>query len=128
MAMPRNRCILVVPPGSPPAPLPIFGLHLAERPVLAFMRAGVGDFLIAGDTESTNRISDILDSGRCHDARVRVVGSRESLLPILERDEACFVARTDTLYDRRLVERFVEATRSTANTVAAVSASNVTAV
>jgi CDP-L-myo-inositol myo-inositolphosphotransferase len=120
MAMPRNRCILVVPPGSPPAPLPIFGLHLVERTVLAFMRAGVSDFLVAGDTESTKRIVDILDSGRCCDARVRAVGSRESLLPILERDEACFVARTDTLYDRRLVERFVEATRSTANTVAAV--------
>ena len=55
MAMPRNRCILVVPPGSPPAALPIFGLHLVERTVLAFMRAGVSDFLVAGDSESTKR-------------------------------------------------------------------------
>ncbi len=92
MAMSRNRCILVAPPGSPPAQPTIFGLHLVERTVMAFMRAGVSDFLVVGDTESTQRIIEILGSGRCRDARVRPVGSRESLLPILERDEAGFVA------------------------------------
>jgi len=116
----RSRCILVVPPGSPPAPLPILGLHLVERTALAFMRAGIGDFVVSGDGESAKRIVEILDSGRCRGARVRAVGSRESLIPILELDEACFVARTDYLYDRRLVARFVEDTRAAVNSVAAV--------
>ena len=120
MATSRNRCILVAPPGSPPAQPTIFGLHLVERTVLAFMRAGVSDFLVAGDTESTKRIIEILGSGRCRDARVRPVGSRESLLPVLERNEVCLVARSDYLYDRRLVAHFVEATHSAFNTVAAV--------
>jgi CDP-L-myo-inositol myo-inositolphosphotransferase len=120
MAMPRSRCILVVPPGTPADPLPVFGLHLVERTVLAFLRAGIRDFLVCGDTRAAKRICDVLDAGRCHDARVRMLGSRESLVPVLERDEACYVARTDYLYDRRLVARFVEATRSAVNTVAAV--------
>ena len=51
---------------------------------------------------------------------MRVVEPESSLLPVLEREEPCFVARADHLYDRRLVARFVAETRDSSATVVAV--------
>jgi CDP-L-myo-inositol myo-inositolphosphotransferase len=95
-------------------------LRLVERTVLAFLRAGVREFLLTGDTGISRRIAETLSGGRCRTARVRVMEPEESLLPILERDEACFLARADHFYDRRLVARFVEENRHASATVVAV--------
>jgi CDP-L-myo-inositol myo-inositolphosphotransferase len=95
-------------------------LRLVERTVLAFLRAGVREFLLTGDTGIARRIAETLSGGRCRTARVRVMEPEESLLPILERDEACFLARADHFYDRRLVARFVEENRHASATVVAV--------
>ncbi|MDJ0850503.1 MAG: CDP-alcohol phosphatidyltransferase family protein [Myxococcota bacterium] len=116
----RESCILFAPPGSSPAGSPLFGLHLAERTVLAFLRAGVRRFFLTGDADAVKGLAALLATGRCREARVQVLAPHHSLVPILEREEACFVARTDYLYDRRLVARFVEGTRSASSNVAAV--------
>lgn len=120
MDRPRERCILFAPAGSSAAGPPIFGLHLVERTVLAFVRAGISHFALTGEREAVKEIAQLLRSGRCREARVRVLARHESLLPVLEAEDACFVARTDYLYDRRLIARFVEDTRAAATTVAAV--------
>ncbi len=116
----REICILFAPPGSGSVGPPLFGLHLAERTVLAFQRAGVRRFLLTGDADAVKALGPLLASGRCREARVQVLAPHHSLVPILEREEACFVARTDYLYDRRLVARFVDGTRSASSNVAAV--------
>lgn len=116
----REHCILLVPPGCGPLGPPLFGLHLVERTVLAFLRAGVRHFVLTGASEAVGEVARLLAAGRCREARLRVLAPHESLVPLLERDEACFVARSDYLYDRRLVFRFVEETRGAASTVAAV--------
>lgn len=116
----RRHCLLFTPPGSGPVGPPLFGLHLVERTVLAFLRAGVRSFVLTGDEKAADEIERVLAAGRCRKVSVRVLAPHQSLLPLLERDEACFVARTDYLYDRRLVARFVEETRSAAATVASV--------
>lgn len=116
----RDHCILFVPAGSRPSAVPVFGLQLVERTVLGFLRVGVRDFLVAGEPGAAGEIATTLASGRCRAARVRVAGSPESLRSALEGEGACFIVRTDTLYDRRLIARFVEQTRGAAATVAAV--------
>lgn len=116
----RDRCILFAPPGSAPAGPPLFGLHIVERTLLAFLRAGVQDFVLTGDPEVVKEIAPLLGCGRCRGARLRILAPHESLLPVLEGDDASFVARTDYLYDRRLIARFIEETRGAAATVAAV--------
>src|SRR3990172_10176076 len=120
MARSRERCVLFAPPGAALAGRPVFGLQLVERTVLAFLRAGVRDFAIAGDPEVAAQVAAILAAGRCREARVRLLAPHESLLPLLEGDEARFVVRTDTLYDRRLIARFVEETRRAPAAVVAV--------
>lgn len=120
----RRRCILFAPAGAAappsPEPAPSFGLHLVERTVLAFRRAGVRDFLVTGNPAAARRVVTILEQGRCRDARVQALPAGDSLVPILQREEACFVARTDSLYDRRLVARFVHEVREASATVVAV--------
>ena len=120
MESPRQRCILFAPAEHAPASgPPVFGLQLAERTVLAFLRAGVREFLLVGDPEAGRQIAETLASRRFREARVRVLEPESSLLPVLEREEACFVARADHLYDRRLVARFVAETRNASATVVA---------
>ena len=121
MEAPRERCILFVPADQASAGgAPIFGLQLAERTVLAFLRAGVRDFLLVGEPETAQQIAGTLASRRLRQARVRVLESGSSLLPVLEREEACLLARSDHLYDRRLIARFVAETRGSSATVVAV--------
>jgi CDP-L-myo-inositol myo-inositolphosphotransferase len=110
-----------VPPEHAPASgPPIFGLQLVERTVLAFLRAGVREFILVGEPKVARQIAETLATRRCREARVRVLERESSLLPVLEREEPCFVARADHLYDRRLVARFVAETRDSSATVVAV--------
>jgi CDP-L-myo-inositol myo-inositolphosphotransferase len=118
--MSRERCLLFAPPDAAPARRPVFGLQLVERTVLAFLRAGVRDFVITGDPEAAAQVAASLAAGRCREAKLRLLAPHESLVPVLEGDAARFVVRTDYLYDRRLIARFVEETRSAPATVAAV--------
>jgi len=117
----RQRCILFAPAEHAPASAPpILGLHLVERTALAFLRAGVREFLLVGDPAATRWIAETLASRRFREARIRVVEPESSLLPLLEREEPCFLARADHLYDRRLIARFVAETRDASTTVVAV--------
>ena len=88
MEAPRLRCILFAPAEYVPASsAPIFGLHVVERTVLAFLRAGVREFLVVGDPEGARWIAGTLASRRFGEARVRVLNPESSLLPVLEREE-----------------------------------------
>jgi CDP-L-myo-inositol myo-inositolphosphotransferase len=119
--MAREHCVLFVPEGAGGASLsPLFGLRLVERTALAFLRAGVRDFVVAGHAAGARQVAKRLGEGRLAGVRVRALGAEESLVPLPTADEACFVARADVLYDRRLVARFVEETRGAEGTVAAV--------
>ena len=121
MDHPRQRCILFAPRRCDGADaLLLFGLHLVERTVLAFLRAGVREFVVAGDPDSAQRVAAIVRAGRCREARLRILRPQDSLVPLLEGDASWFVARTDTLYDRRLIARFVATTRAADATEAAV--------
>lgn len=119
MAETERRCLLFAPAGAARASAPLFGLHAVERTVLAFQRAGVREFVVAGDDAAATGIAAVLASGRCRGARVRVVRGDEPLAPTLGGGGA-FVARADTLYDRRLVARFVDETAGADTTVVAV--------
>jgi CDP-L-myo-inositol myo-inositolphosphotransferase len=119
--MTADRCVLFVPDGAGAAALtPLFGLRLVERTVLAFLRAGVREFVVTGPGEGAREVATRLAEGRLAGIRVRTLAAEESLVPLASSDEACFVARADVLYDRRLVARLVEETRGAEGTVAAV--------
>jgi len=105
----RRRCVLVAEGAHSSPEVPVFGLRPVERTVLAFLRAGVGEFLVAGEPESARRLAEILRQGPCRRARVRVV---EALGPAIRTGETLFLARADCHYDRRLITRFVEETRA----------------
>ena len=121
MAAADERCVLWAPPGSQPeAVAPVFGLHLVERVVLAFRAAGIRRFVLAGDPDACRWIDERLGAGRVRGVDVSVVANVEAVAAELDRSAACWVARTDCVYDRRLVTRFVDETRRAAGTVAAV--------
>jgi CDP-L-myo-inositol myo-inositolphosphotransferase len=88
-----------------------------ERTVLAFLRAGVREFLVTGDPDAAKWVCDTLRDGPCRRARVRAV---EELASALSAGEPVFLARSDCHYDRRLIARFVDETRSQAETRIAV--------
>jgi CDP-L-myo-inositol myo-inositolphosphotransferase len=113
---PALRCVLLVPGGGPALRTPLFGLLPVERTVLAFLRAGVREFVLAGDAVRATALSGVLRGGRCRDARVRVAPRRGPWLP----DARFLVARADTHYDRRLVSRFVESAAAGCGPAAAV--------
>ena len=120
MEAPRLRCILFAPADHATASSPpVFGMHVVERTALAFLRAGVREFLVVGDLEGARWIAGTLASRRLREAQVRVLSPEDSLLPVLEREEPCFLARADYLYDRRLVARFVAETGDASATVVA---------
>lgn len=119
MAEPEPRCLLFAPRGAAAASAPLFGLHAVERTVLAFQRAGVREFVVTGDDAAAGGIAAVLASGRCRGARVRTVRGDEPLATVLGH-EGAWVARADTLYDRRLIARFVEEAAETEATVVAV--------
>ncbi len=116
----RERCILFAPAGTPAVNPVLFGLSPVERTVLAFLRAGVREFVVTGDPEAAAFTARMLGEGRARAAQVRTVRAGEPLGLALGPDEGAFVARADVLYDRRLVTRFVEETSGAATTVVAV--------
>lgn len=118
MGQPRERrCVLYAPRELGASCTPVFGLYPVERTVLAFLRAGVRDFLVAGDPGSAQFILSWVQRGNCARARVRPAKDLGSLLG---GDELFFLARADTQYDRRLILRFAAETAETFDTRLAV--------
>jgi CDP-L-myo-inositol myo-inositolphosphotransferase len=97
-----------------------FGLPLAQRTLLAFVRAGVRDFTLIGDAAETARVAALFGGERFASVRIGVATAEEPLLPWLSSTGDCLLARWDCLYDRRLVARFVAETRGALTSVAAV--------
>jgi len=113
----EQHCLLLAPRTSGAERTPIFGLTPVERTVLAFRRAGVREFILAGDPSAVAAAQATLRTGPCRGLRVR---SCEGPLPVLRRGERFWLARTDCHYDRRLIVRFVESARQACGSVAAV--------
>jgi CDP-L-myo-inositol myo-inositolphosphotransferase len=114
-ATPR-LCVLYAPRPPGAECIPLFGLTLAERTALAFARAGVDRFVLAGDAEAVAHFERVLRQGPCQRLRVRSVDS----LAAAVGDGPFHLARTDCHYDRQLVARFVHETRGAVDSVAAV--------
>lgn len=111
----ERSCVLWAarPPGAERTPL--FGLSPAERTALAFARAGVRRFVLAGHPEAVAELARAFACGPCRKLRVRTGGSLAQAaagVPVL-------LARTDCHYDRQLVWRFVEETAGAAEAVVA---------
>lgn len=96
---------------------PLFGLTPVERTALAFARAGVRRFVLAGHPEAVPELRRVLGSGPCRRLRVR---SAPALAPACAGEGAVLLARADCHYDRQLVGRFVEETAEAAEAVLAV--------
>jgi CDP-L-myo-inositol myo-inositolphosphotransferase len=109
-------CVLLAVRSGAGEPVPLFGLSPVERTALAFARAGVRRFLLAGDAEAVAAAGRALRHGACRALRVRSIGA---LAPAVG-DEPFFLARTDCHYDRQLVLRFVEENRDAVDSVVAV--------
>lgn len=103
----RRRCVLFAPGGASAGLAPLLSLRAVERTALAFLRAGVREFLIAGDPDEAGAVAEALAAAPLRGARVRRVAS---LAAAIGAGESFLLARTDTHYDRRLVARFVEET------------------
>jgi CDP-L-myo-inositol myo-inositolphosphotransferase len=114
-----ERAILFAPPGSGLGATQLFGLQPAEHSALALLRCGVRELVVTGDPEATERIARLLASGRCREARLRLVPA-EQLAVWLDADEAQLLVRADYWFDRRLVARFAEETEGTPASVVAV--------
>jgi CDP-L-myo-inositol myo-inositolphosphotransferase len=112
-----RRCVIFAPGGAAAAQTPVFSLRAVERTALAFLRAGVREFLVAGDPDAARGVVAALAAGPCRAARARAVAS---LAAALAPGESFFLARSDVHYDRRLVLRFVEETRLEVGTRIAV--------
>jgi CDP-L-myo-inositol myo-inositolphosphotransferase len=110
-------CVLwaVRPPAAERTAL--FGLTPVERTALAFARAGVRRFLLAGDPDAVAELGRILASGPCKRLRVRAA---ESLALACAGGGPVLLARADCHYDRQLVARFVAETAGAAEPVVAV--------
>jgi len=110
-------CVLwaVRPPACERTPL--FGLTPVERTALAFARAGVRRFVLAGDPDAVAELGRVLAGGPCRRLRVR---SADSLTLACDGDGPVLLARADCHYDRQLIGRFVEETAGAAEAVVAV--------
>ena len=110
-------CVLwaVRPPAAERTPL--FGLTPVERTALAFARAGVRRFLLAGDPQAVAELGRVLASGPCRRLRVRSV---DSLALACAGDGPVLVARADCHYDRQLIWRFAAETAGADEAVVAV--------
>lgn len=113
----RRRCVLFATGSGPAQRTPIFTLQPVERTVLAFLNAGVREFLVTGDSDEARRVYALLHEGPCRHARVRAV---ENLSAALGSGEPVFVAATDAHFDRHLIARFVEETHAEVGTRVAV--------
>lgn len=105
--------------GRPPAAerTPLFGLTPVERTAMAFARAGVRRFVLAGHPQAVAELHRTLGAGPCRRLRVR---SAAALAPACAGEGAVLLARADCHYDRQLIGRFVEETAGGAEAVVAV--------
>ena len=113
----EQHCLLLAPRTSGAERVPIFGLTPVERTVLAFRRAGIREFILAGDPSAVAAAQAALRTGPCRGVRVRAC---EGALPALRRGERFWIARTDCHYDRRLILHFVESASQACGSIAAV--------
>lgn len=95
----------------------LFGLTPVERTALAFARAGVRRFLLAGDPAAVAALGRVLAAGPCRRLRIRSV---DSLTLACAGDGPVLLARVDCHYDRQLVRRFVAETAGAAEPIVAV--------
>lgn len=95
----------------------LFGLTPVERTALAFARAGVRRFLLAGDPATVAALGRVLAAGPCKRLRVRSV---DSLALACAGDGPVLLARADCHYDRQLVRRFVAETAGAVVPIVAV--------
>lgn len=95
---------------------PLFGLTPVERTALAFARAGIRRFALAGHPEAVAALAEVLDAGPCRRLRV---GRADSLAQI-SGVEPVLLARADCHYDRQGIARFVDETAGAAEAVVAV--------
>jgi len=113
---PPRLCVLWVPHPAGAERVPLFGLTPVERTALAFARAGVERFLLAGDGAGVGYFARVLRQGPCTRLRVRAVDSLAGAVG----DGPFYLARADCHYDRQLVARFVEETWGAADSVVAI--------
>lgn len=95
---------------------PLFSLTPIERTALAFARAGVRRFVLAGDPEAVRAAESVLRGGPCRSLRIRSVTHVATAVG----DESFFLARGDCHYDRQLVARFVADNATAVDSVVAV--------
>ncbi len=95
---------------------PIFGLAPVERTALAFARAGIRRFALAGHPEAVAALGPLLDAGPCRRLKIR----RADSLASVASDGPVLLARADCHYDRQLIARFVEETAVASEAVLAV--------
>jgi len=96
---------------------PLFGLTPVERTALAFARAGVRRFVLAGDPDAVAELARVLAAGPCKRLRVRAA---DSLALACAGDGPVLLARADCHYDRQLIWRFVAETAGAAEPIVAV--------
>jgi len=83
---------------------------------MAFARAGVRRFLVAGDPAAAAETVQVLRTGACHKLRVRAVTS----LVAAVGDGPFYLSRTDCHYARDLIGRFAAETREAIDSVVAL--------
>jgi CDP-L-myo-inositol myo-inositolphosphotransferase len=112
-----RACVLwaVRPPAAERAVL--FGLTPVERTALAFARAGVRRFVLAGDPQAVAELGRVLATGPCKRLRVR---SADTLALACAGEGPVLLARADCHYDRQLIWRFVAETAGAAEAVVAI--------
>lgn len=112
----NRACVLWATRLRAPERAPVFGLAAVERTALAFARAGVRRFLVAGEPEAAAEVVQLLRSGACHKLRVRAVQSVVAAVG----DRPFYLARTDCHYARDLIGRFVAETHDAIDSVVAL--------
>jgi 1L-myo-inositol 1-phosphate cytidylyltransferase / CDP-L-myo-inositol myo-inositolphosphotransferase len=116
---PHDRlCVLLAVDGDGGERTPLFSLTPIERTALAFARAGVRRFVLAGDPRAVAAAEPVLRKGPCARLRIRIAPS----LCAAAGDEPFFLARSDCHFDRQLVARFVAENEAAMDSVVAIDA------
>jgi len=112
----ERLCVLLAVRADGGERTPLFSLTPIERTALAFARAGVRRFALAGDPEAVRAAEAALRGGPCASLRIRSVPH----LSTAAGDEPFFLARGDCHYDRQLVARFVAENAGAVDSVVAI--------
>lgn len=113
---PDRLCVLLAVNGQGGERIPLFGLLAVERTALAFARAGVRRFVLAGDAEAVACVAAALGRGPCARLAIRSAAS----LAVATGDEPFFLARADCHFERQLVARFVTENAAAMDSVVAI--------